>query len=193
MPLPPPEARKKLHDRSVLCRGYRRDDGLWDIEARLCDTKTYDFSNRDRGKIAAGEPVHLMEVRLTVDLDMNIIDAQTGMDYAPFSICPGAQAAMKKLVGLRIGGGWLRRARERIAHRESCTHLFELLRPLATTAYQTLHRAREERAERAPSRKRPQIIDQCFSLASDSEVVKVEWPKFYTGKDGVSGGATKKD
>jgi len=184
MPLPPPAAREKLHHRSVTCRGYRREDGLWDIEARLRDTKTYAFSNRDRGEIAAGEPVHLMEVRLTIDLDMNILDAQTNMDYAPFSICPGAQAAMKKLVGLRIGGGWLRRARARIERRESCTHLFELLAPLATTAYQTMHRAREERADNAPQRERPRIIDQCFSLASDSAVVKVEWPRFYTGGEG---------
>lgn len=186
LPLPPSSpsvARKKLHDRVVHCQGFQRADGLWDIEAQLIDTKTYSFQNRDRGEIKVGEPVHQMQVRLTLDLDMHIIAVQVGMDDTPFKICPGAQAAMQQLVGLQIGAGWLRQARQRMTHRESCTHLFELLRPLATTAYQTMHRALEQRASRRPrqQRKRPAIIDQCYALASDRPVVKMEWPDFYTG------------
>lgn len=182
MPLPPAAAREKLHRREILCEGFRRDDGLWDIEARLCDTKTYAFTNRERGEIAPGVPVHEMRVRITIDLDMRIHDAHTEVTHAPFSLCPGAQVAMKHLIGMRIQSGWLRRARKQITPRESCTHLFELLRPLATTAYQTIHRAREARAERTPNRDRPGIIDQCYALASDRAVVAVEWPRFYTGE-----------
>ena len=185
MPLPEPPAREKLHHRKINCQGYRRQDGLWDIEAELTDTKTYAYHNRDRGEVAAGEPVHLMQLRVTLDLDMNIIAVDANMDYAPFAMCPGARAAMNKLEGLQIKSGWLRQARERIGRRESCTHLFELLRPLSTTAYQTMHRALEERATNhpGPRRTRPKIIDQCYSLASDSPVVKLEWPDFYTGGD----------
>ena len=183
MPLPQPKTREKLHHRSITCEGFRREDGLWDIEARLTDTKSYTYQNRDRGEVAAGEPVHLMLLRLTLDLDMNIIEVHAAMDYTPFKMCPGARAAMKKLEGLKIGSGWLRQARERVGRRESCTHLFELLGPLSTTAYQTMHIALEERANKRPQRERPKIIDQCYSLASDSPIVKAEWPAFYTGKD----------
>ena len=183
MALPEPATREKLHHRQINCRGFRREDGLWDIEGELSDTKTYSYQNRDRGEVAAGEPVHLMQLRLTLDLDMNIIEVHANMDYAPFKMCSGARAVMKKLEGLKIGSGWLRQARERIGRRESCTHLFELLGPLSTTAYQTMHLALETRAEKKSTRQRPRIIDQCYSLSSDSPIVKLEWPKFYTGKD----------
>jgi len=185
MSLPEPAAREKLHHRTIDCRGFRREDGLWDIEAELTDTKTYAYRNRDRGIVAAGEPVHQMQLRLTIDLDMNIIEAHAGMDYSPFNMCQGARAVMKRLEGMQIKAGWLREVSARIGRRESCTHLYELLRPVSTTAYQTLHRALEERASRRPrsQRGRPKIIDQCYSLASDSPVVKLEWPDFYTGRD----------
>lgn len=194
-----PAAREKLHHRSVVCQGFKRADGLWDIEAELVDTKTYSYHNRDRGEVAAGEPVHQMQLRLTIDLDMNIIEAQAGMDYSPFTMCRGAREVMKRLEGMQIKAGWLREVSARIGRRESCTHLYELLRPLSTTAYQTLHRALEERAkQRAASnptrqRARPKIIDQCYSLASDSAVVKLEWPAFYTGDDGGESNSESKD
>ena len=190
MPLPAPTPREKLHNRSIVCEGFRRADGLWDIEACMIDTKTYAYHNRDRGEVKAGEPVHEMWLRLTLDLDMTIIQAHAEMEYSPFNLCRGARGVMKELEGLQIKSGWLRQARARIGRRESCTHLFELLGPLSTTAYQTMHTALEKRrtggAPRpgAPDakRERPRIIDQCYSLASDSPIVKLEWPEFYTGK-----------
>ena len=67
MPLSPPQERELLHSRDIVLRGYRRADGLYDIEAQLTDTKSYGFGNRDRGYIEAGEPIHGMWLRLTVD------------------------------------------------------------------------------------------------------------------------------
>ena len=49
MPLPAPQPRTHLHTRSVVYRGYHREDGLWDIEAEMTDTKTYTL-----GRNAAG-------------------------------------------------------------------------------------------------------------------------------------------
>ncbi|MBT8434953.1 MAG: DUF2889 domain-containing protein, partial [Gammaproteobacteria bacterium] len=34
MPLTKPVKRKLAHTRVVTCQGYRREDGLWDIEGR---------------------------------------------------------------------------------------------------------------------------------------------------------------
>ncbi len=62
-----------------------------------------------------------------------------------------------------------------------CTHLIELLGPLATTAYQTMHWALEERENSRSSRTKPAIIDTCHALAGDGPIVKRTWPDFYTG------------
>ena len=35
MPLPESALREQLHTRRIECRGYRREDGLWDIEGTL--------------------------------------------------------------------------------------------------------------------------------------------------------------
>ena len=43
MPLSPPQERELLHSRDIVLRGYRRADGLYDIEAQLTDTKSYGF------------------------------------------------------------------------------------------------------------------------------------------------------
>ena len=61
MPLPRAHARKLIHTRTIDCRGYEREDGLWDIEGHLTDTKTYTWRNRGGVKdLAAGEPAHDM-------------------------------------------------------------------------------------------------------------------------------------
>ena len=55
MPLPEAEAREPLHTRSISYQGYRREDGLWDIEAHMTDVKSYSFQNHFRGTIEVGE------------------------------------------------------------------------------------------------------------------------------------------
>src|SRR5690606_25009134 len=67
MPLSDPQPRRHLHTRRIECRGYRREDGLWDVEGHLVDTKTYGFPNEARGEVAAGEPVHDLWLRITFD------------------------------------------------------------------------------------------------------------------------------
>ena len=51
MPLEKPHPRKHIHTRDIQCLGYQRDDGLWDIEGTIMDTKTYSFDNIDRGGV----------------------------------------------------------------------------------------------------------------------------------------------
>ncbi|SOD96499.1 DUF2889 domain-containing protein [Caenispirillum bisanense] len=185
MPLSPPAAREKQHTRTVTVEGYRRDDGLFDIEGRLVDTKTYGFPNQDRGRIEAGEPLHGMELRLTIDGDMLIHAAEAVTDYGPFAICRDINPAFHRLAGLRIGPGFRKQVREAFGGVHGCTHLVELLLgPMATTAFQTLYaeRERQGRSGAAPAPgERPRIIDTCHALASDSPVVQRQWPEWYTG------------
>ena len=135
MPLSEPAPRKHLHTRHVECRGYLRDDGLWDIEGRMVDTKTYSFPNRHRGEVATGQPVHEMWLRLTIDDAMRIHEVEAVTDYGPFGMCPAITGNFKRLEGLTIGPGFRRAVRARVGGTQGCTHLVELVDPIATTAF----------------------------------------------------------
>lgn len=180
MPLSKPMPREALHDRRIACRGYRREDGLWDIEAHLVDSKTYAFSNAYRGEIAAGEPFHEMWIRLTVDDELRVRDVEAATDAGPFPICGDITPAFAQLKGLRIGPGWRAKVRRRVGGVRGCTHLVELLVPVATVAFQTVFSKRGRRPSEKAGTK-PFHIDSCHALRSDGEVVKEHYPEWYSG------------
>ncbi len=153
--------RQEVHRRNVECRGFRRSDGLWDIEGRLLDQKTYELDLGDRGLLAPGEPIHQMMLRLTIDRDMLIREVEATMTSTPYAICPAAAGIMQLLIGLRIGSGWLAEVRQRLPRDERCTHLFELLPPLATAAWQTLGSERPKPADN------PAKLGTCYAYAPE--------------------------
>lgn len=181
MPLSPPVDREPIHRRAIECRGYRRGDGLWDIEGHIVDTKTYSFPNHDRGEIRAGEPLHEMWIRLTIDDEMLVRDVEAVTDAGPYRVCPDITPRFAVLKGLRIAPGWTKAVRQRLGGVNGCTHLVELLGPVATVAYQTLVALRMKRLDELPPDRRPSVIDSCHAYRSDGEVVQRRWPDFYTG------------
>ncbi len=186
MPLSTPVSRQRLHQRIVRCWGYRREDGLWDIEGQMVDTKTYPFPNEDRGgTIQAGESLHDMWIRITVDDQFFIHAVEARTDAAPFSLCPTIASRYQQLVGVRIGPGWSLKLRELFSGVQGCTHLSELLGPVATTMFQTVYGQRydEDDAKPAENRPPPPVLNTCHALSSDSPVVKRRWPNAYTGPD----------
>jgi hypothetical protein len=192
MPLTEPVARELLHLRDIELRGYRRADGLFDIEAGLRDTKTYSFSNHDRGQIEPGVPLHRMLARMTLNTEMVITAFEAVTEFGPYALCPTAAPNFARLAGLKIGRGFLKAANERIGGVHGCTHLRELLGQMGTVAFQTLFAVRVKRdtapnadatAERPTPEKasRPMVLGTCLAYASDSPVVARQWPQFYTG------------
>ena len=190
MPLTQPVERELAHDRTVICRGWRRTDGLWDIEGHLVDTKSYGFPNEFRGTIEAGEPIHDMWLRLTIDIDLTVIRAEASTEAGPFDVCPAITPNFKRLEGLKIGGGWRRAVRERLGGVHGCTHLVELLAPMATTAYQTIfgeksrmRREAEARGETPPVEAKrdgpPPLLNSCHAFGESSPVVERLWPEWY--------------
>jgi DUF2889 family protein len=183
MPLSAPVEREHLHDRRYEFRGFRRKDGLWDIEGRMIDTKTYDFSNSHRGTIQAGTPVHDMLIRLTLDDRFIIRDIEAVTDASPFAICPAITDSFSVIKGLKLGAGWRRQLNERLGGVKGCTHHVEMLAAMATVAYQTMWKyvsVDMERSEPGAAR-RPGIIDSCHAFASDGDIVRKHWPEFYSG------------
>jgi hypothetical protein len=188
MPLTLPTSREPIHTRHVDCRGYRRSDGLWDIEGHLTDVKAYDFESRDRGFVPAGEPVHDMWIRLTLDDELMIHAVEAVTDRSPFPMCGAITVNFQRLKGLAIRAGFLGKVRELLGGIEGCTHLVELIRPIATTAFQTVYPYRDRLRQlqgatelAPPSGKRPRLLGTCHAFASDSPVVQRLWPDFYTG------------
>jgi hypothetical protein len=183
MPLSSPSPRKLMHRRDIVCQGYEREDGLWDIEAELKDTKNYLHTRKQGGRERLpGQPVHHMWLRLTIDLDMTIHDAEAVTDEGPYSHCGDIVPNFRRLIGLKIGAGWRREIAARVGGVQGCTHLVELLGPLGTTAFQATGRARNERRRLQPSSTKPYQINSCHVYADDAEEVKVRWPEHYTGR-----------
>ncbi len=184
MPLSEPAERELAHTRVVTWHGYRRSDGLWDIEGRIVDTKPYRFQNRDRGGwIEADEALHDMSIRLTVNWDLEVVDVDAVIDASPFNYCKSVSAAARNLVGMRIRPGWTQKSREAMGATRGCTHLTELLGPVATTAIQTISSAKSRRAEADKSSASNAFLNTCHSYADDSPVVKLHWPQHYRGAD----------
>lgn len=188
MPLPEATSRKHVHTRAIDYRGYERDDGLWDIEAHMTDTKTYEFKNNWRGKVAVGTPLHEMLLRVTIDDAFVIQDVIAVTDNSPFSMCPDIAPNYKALIGIKMGLGWRKAIRQKVGGVEGCTHLTELLFPMATVAMQTIwpllrHRQNKADSSVEKSDRRPVVLDTCHAWSTDSPVVKENAPQYYTGKD----------
>ncbi|MFQ5763733.1 MAG: DUF2889 domain-containing protein [Rhodospirillales bacterium] len=180
MPLSKPEPRKHLHTREIQCRGYEREDGLWEIEASIVDTKTYSFDNQDRGGVASGEPVHHMRVRLTVDDDLVVRRAEATTEAGPYTICGDVAPVVETLVGAAIQPGWRKDVLKRMGGVKGCTHITDLLvGPVAVTAHQTIEAARRRRKAVSPDTGKPPQLDTCHAYARTSPVVKRLWPDFH--------------
>ena len=183
MPLSEPAPREALHQRTINCHGYRRADGLWDIEAEISDVKTYAFENSFRGTLLPGDPIHHMWLRLTIDDDFVIHGAEAATDASPFALCPAITPAFAKLEGLRIEAGWSRAVRQRLGGINGCTHLVELLRPLGTVAFQTIRAERKEYEPGGIAGRKPPYIDQCHALDSRGDIVRETFPEWYSGPE----------
>ena len=182
MPLNIPVARKLAHTRVVTCHGYRRDDDLWDIEGRIVDTKPYRFKNRDRGGwIEADEALHDISIRLTVTLELEVVDVDAVIDASPYNYCKSAMEMARNLIGLRIAPGWSEKSKRAMGASRGCTHLTELLGPVATTAIQTIASEWIRRSEGSVDKRPPAFLNSCHSYADTSPVVKLQWPEFYRG------------
>jgi hypothetical protein len=177
-----PVSRELAHTRVVTCHGYRRDDDLWDIEGRIVDTKPYRFRNRDRGGwIEADEALHDMSIRLTVTLDLEVVEVDAIIDESPHHYCKSVMEMAANLVGLRIAPGWTSTSRRAMGANLGCTHLTELLGPVATTAIQTIASERLRRSDESGGKRPPSFLNTCHSYADTSPVVEFHWPEYYRG------------
>ena len=180
MPLSSPAARERLHRRGVSYEGFRRDDGLFDIEAHITDHKDRDY------KLAMGTrskdiPVHNMWARVTIDRRFEVIDIEAVTDEMPYpGQCNRIGPEYKKLIGSNLLKGFRKSIADNMGGVKGCTHLSELLGYLPTAAVQTFAGIKNE-ADSVDGKK-PFQLDSCHALATNTETVRVYYPKWFVAE-----------
>ena len=178
MSLPDPVSRRHLHTRTIKCEGFERDDGLYDIEAQIIDAKAYATDEPYRGHRPTGAHVHDMQVRLTLDRGMTVREIAVITNHAPYDVCPSVAPGYQALIGAKVGAGWRAAVAAAVGRTKGCTHITELLMPMATVAFQTMGNWKPG----PPDGQKPHFIDGCKAWAADGPVVQRLFPMHYRAR-----------
>lgn len=180
MPLSNSAHRREIHHRVIDMKAFARDDGLFDVEARLVDRKPFPFLRIAKPEpTPAGQPLHDLSIRLTVDREYTIRGLEAASDVTPFDLCREAERTLSALVGERITSGWSSKVKSVLRGAASCTHLMEMLIPMATTAFQGIRGLAKEGKTSLDAATTAVSLDSCYAYARDRDVVKVYWPQHY--------------
>jgi len=170
-----PVERELVHQRRINVNGFVRSDGQYDIEAELTDHKTYSFPSDFRGTVTPDLPVHHMILRITMTHERIITAAEAITVTGPYAVCPQANDVFDALVGLQIGPGWRKKVLAAIGGKRGCTHITELMGPVATIAYQTLYgqEVRERRmsgsfTDADKQNQRRHLLNSCAGYAEEN-------------------------
>ncbi len=179
MPLPPSEVpRTRLHSRRVSYDGWLRDDGLFDIEARLVDVKDEDYALAS-GVRPKGAPIHEMSVRVTIGSDFVVRAIDARLDAVPYPDgCEHIAPAYSQLVGTNLMHGFRATLYNLMGSAKGCSHVTELLAFLPTAAVQTFATLNPENKG---SGTKPYQLDRCHALVHTTETVRRYYPKWFRG------------
>ena len=184
MPLSPPVSRSLRHTRAITVEAYARDDGLWDLDASIRDVKTRDIE-LGSGTRPGGVPVHDLKLRVTIDRNMTIVDAEAASDAVPYpGYCETIGPAYKKLVGLSLMNHFRLHLKDRLSGVLGCTHLTELAQVLPTAALQAYaddvfdDRGGADADANKSAAERPFELDRCHALRSDGPAVATYYPRW---------------
>jgi hypothetical protein len=184
--------RRHVHTRSLRVDAYARDDGLWDLEAVLTDTKSRDFPLAT-GLRKAGDPVHDMVLTITIDTRLNVVAAHAESRRVPYpEHCDTIGAAYGKLVGLNLLQDFRKHVHARLGGVHGCSHITELAGILPTAAVQAfageVFKPRDAAYEgHHEDEKKPWQLDRCHALKSDGPTVARFYPRWYQPKQGAAG------
>ena len=184
-----PITREELHHRQIDLRFYKRSDGLYEVVANLTDTKSHTFKLQLRDEpVSPGTPIHHMIMTMVVDESLTVKDIKAEMKATPFGVCLGAQSTLSGIIGLQIGPGWTKKTKALLGGSASCTHLMELLGPMATTAFQGIAPKRLQEIDRPENEgMRVGKVNSCYAYAEHREVIARLWPELYKPKTAENG------
>ena len=184
------EGKELVHTRQITCRGYRRKDGLWQIEASVADEKGQPVPFNSRPDVLAGELIHHFSLSVVIDDHYQIRDVAAKTLAAPWPVCTGIAADYRKLIGLRIGPGFNRAVRELLGGTLGCTHLTDLLVQVGNTYMQASYpdRLARQKLHSADPRQWPDtrtlaFVDGCHAWRKDGAVLAGEYPELAGGDE----------
>lgn len=172
--------REELHFRRLDFRGWRRSDGLFEVEARLLDSKPHDFAPPSGSRVVpANEAIHDLGLRLVFDEDLVVQAVSSFVHAFPYPPCPRGGDSLQALVGLRIGAGWSTAVRQRLPASETCAHLREILVPLASAVMQSMNTRRMHLLDATDASGKPLKVDSCYAYGATRELVLQRWPAYH--------------
>jgi len=182
MPLSQPSSRRALkHTRAIQIEAFARDDGLWDIDAHITDIKTRD-TKLASGVRPAGQPIHDLWLRITVDTQLNVVDAEAASEAVPYpNYCDTIGPAYKKLIGLNLLKGFRDGVKQRLSGITGCTHITELAAVLPTATIQAFAGEVLDTRDGAGTddqSHKPFQLDRCHALRTDGEAVAKFYPRW---------------
>ncbi|MES2152126.1 MAG: DUF2889 domain-containing protein [Pseudomonadota bacterium] len=169
------------HTRAIEVQAFARDDGLWDLDARITDVKVRDVTLAS-GKRPGGTALHDLNLRITINRELIIVDAEAASDAVPYpGYCDTIAPAYKGLIGLCLMKGFRLGLKDRLSGMLGCTHLTELAQILPTAALQAyaneVFQTRDGDAH-DPLPHRPFQIDKCHALRADGPAVALYYPRW---------------
>jgi len=182
MSLSTPVSRRALrHTRAIDIQAFKRDDGLWDLDARITDIKVNDTLLAS-GLRAGGTPLHDLSLRLTVDRQLTIVAAEAVSDAVPYpGFCDTIGPAYAALVGLNLRKGFRHEVKQRLHGVAGCTHLTELAQILPTAAVQAFANdvwPANDAASSVAGHEKPFQLDKCHALRTDGGAVAQFYPRW---------------
>lgn len=180
MPLSSPDQERQLrHTRTITVAAYARTDGQWDLDAHLTDIKAQE-AYYSTGMRPAGGAIHDLWLRITIDNNFTITQAEAAADDMPFpGYCTEAHPSYKKMIGLSLMQGFRHNLHASLGGVLGCTHLTELAQIFPTAAIQAMagdNKTQEKNAE--SNSKRPFHIDRCYAMRIEGAAVAQFYPRW---------------
>jgi hypothetical protein len=175
----PSATRRPLHRRALDVQVFARDDGLFDVEASLTDTKTHDVPLAGVAR-KAGDPIHEMHLHLTVDPTLTITAAASETLWMPYAgACNEHGDAYTRLIGLNLMKGFRQAVAERLGGTKGCTHITELCLVLPTAVIQAMAGSVIDTREGDAAGNPPFQLDRCHALKRDGATVAKFYPRWH--------------
>jgi hypothetical protein len=180
MALPTASLQRTLkHRRSIEVQVFSRGNGLWEVDAHICDTKTRD-AKLAGGIRPAGQPIHDMLLRVVIDEQFNILESGAQTNWMPYTgLCDQHGDAYSQLVGLNLLKGFYANVKSRLGGVRGCTHLTELTQVLPTAVVQAFAGEVTDIREGASEDNPPFQINRCHALKEDAPAVQRHYPRWY--------------
>ncbi len=166
---------------------FERADGDWDLEACLTDEKPRDV-HLASGVRPQGLPIHELWLRVTIDRNFEILDAEASSIWAPYGErCAASNPEYHRLIGLNLVRNFRRESARLLGGTTGCTHLTELCAVLPTAAIQAFAgEVWNTEKGGAPGPDSPVINDKppfqlgrCNALRFDGDAVREFYPQWF--------------